>query len=113
MKFSGSIGFWLPETEVSPGVWKPTIVEKPYAGDVIRNYRNAQNQNSQNDDLVLNNQISILSDLYLRDNWDSIRYVLWNGVRWKVTSVEINYPRVILQVGGVYNGATQEPAITS
>lgn len=109
MKFHGRIGFWLGDVETEPGVWKPNIVEKSYVGDILRNYRKFQPVSDKvNDDLTINNQFSILSDLYLRENLSSIRYVLWNGARWKINTVEINYPRIILEIGGVYNGKTPE-----
>lgn len=106
MKFAGRIGFWEKDREIKPGVYRPGIVEKTYIGDVLRNVRRFQNaENQQNDNLVVSNRISIFSDLYMRNNWSSIKYVLWNQVKWKVTSVDIgSYPRVILDLGGVYNG---------
>lgn len=105
MKFSGYVGFWEDDKEVDEDVWKPKIVERPYRGDVLRQYRKSQPTQNQNDDLVINAQISILSDLYSQQNWHSIRYVVWNGVKWKVTSVDTtNYPRINLELGGVYHG---------
>lgn len=106
MKFSGKIGFWVEDIEIKPGDFKPNIIEKSYVGDILRNNRRFQAaQNQQNENLVVNNQISIVSDLYMQQNWSSIKYVLWNGVRWKVSSVDIgSYPRVVLELGGVYNG---------
>lgn len=106
MKFAGRIGFWEKDRETKPGVYRPRIVEKTYIGDVLRNVRRFQTaENQQNDNLVVSNRISIFSDLYMRNNWSSIKYVLWNRVKWKVTSVDIgSYPRVILDLGGVYNG---------
>lgn len=104
MKFSGKVGFWIKDIEKSPGMWEPEITERQYTGTVLENIRRFQNESKQNGDLALDNQISILSDLYARDNWMSIKYVEWNGVRWKVSSVHLSYPRIILQLGGVYNG---------
>lgn len=113
MKFSGIVGFWGEEVEVSPGVWRPEIVERKYVGDLIRNYRSLQEQNKQNPNLTVNNQISILSDLYARQNWHSIRYVIWNGVKWGVDSVELNYPRLMLSLGGVCNDNEKEEGETT
>ena len=106
MKFSGEIGFVFEEEEVKPGIWKPKIEEKHYVGDVLRNYRrNEQVSNKQNANIKINNQLSIISDIYLKDNWPMIKYVLWNGVRWEVSDIDLeNYPRVVLNLGGVYNG---------
>ena len=108
MKFYGSVGFWEQNVEVKPGVYKPTIVEKPYSGDVNWHNRHFQNSENQNDDIKLNNQISIISDLYSQQNFSSIRYVVWYDVKWKVTNVEVNYPRLVLTIGGVYNGTGAE-----
>lgn len=112
MKFSGTIGFWEKDVEVTPGVWKPYIVEKPYVGDIMRSYRKFDSSQYQNDDFRLNNQISILSDIYARKNFTSIRYVNWNGVKFKVSTVEINYPRLTLEIGGVYNHEENEDDVT-
>lgn len=108
MKFSGKVGFWFEDIETKPGVYEPRIVEKSYTGDVLKNIRNFQaTENQQNENLRINNRLSIISDLYMRQNWGSIKYVTWNGVNWKVSSVDVSsYPRVILDLGGVYNGKT-------
>lgn len=104
MKFSGTIGFWGEEKEVEPGIFEPDITERRYFGDVLRNSRRLQTSDKQNPDLTIINQLSILSDLYAQQNWHSIRYVVWNGVKWQVTNVDLsNYPRLILDLGGVYD----------
>lgn len=105
MKFCGEIGFWCKDVETSPGVFNGAIIEKPYVGDVLKNNRRWQNSGNQNDSITTNNQISIISDLYLRENWNSIKYVVWNGVKLKVSNVDLEgYPRVILDLGGEYHG---------
>lgn len=108
MKFSGKIGFWINDVETKPGVYKSNIVERLYTGDVKKNIRRFQSaENQQNENLRVNNQLSIISDLYMQKNWSSIKYVTWNGVNWAVSSIDIgNYPRVILELGGIYNGKT-------
>lgn len=110
MKFYGTIGFWDGSSEIKPGVYKPTIIEKLYSGNVNWNNRHFQPSENQNDDIRLNNQISILSDLYAQQNFSSIRYVVLNGVKWRVTNVEVNYPRLVLTIGGVYNGSGTKEA---
>lgn len=108
MKFSGKVGFWLKDVETKPGVYESKILEKNYTGDIISNYRRFQPVDNQlNENLKLVNRLSIISDLYMQKNWPSVKYVLWNGVRWNVSSVDVNsYPRIILELGGVYNGRT-------
>lgn len=105
MKFSGEVGFWVDEIETAPGVWQGSIMERHYVGDVTRNSRSFQEASDrQNDEFKVNNKISILSDMYMKQNWASIRYVVWNGAKLKVTSVEVGYPRITLDVGGIYHG---------
>lgn len=112
MKFSGIVGFWEGEYEETPGVFRPTIVERKYTGDVLEfNKGFQQRSESQNDEFTINNQISILSDQYAKQNWASIRYVIWNGVKWKVSNIKVGYPRLILSVGGFYHG--EEPRGTT
>ncbi len=105
MKFSGKIGFWEGDQEISPGVYKPKIIEKRYTGNITRNFRKFNPvENQQNKNLTLNNQVSIISDLYLRNNWASIKYILWNGVKWSVNTIDVGFPRLVLEIGGVWNG---------
>lgn len=106
MKFSGIIGFWVQDVNTKPGVYKSKIIEKSYTGDVLKNLRSFQSsENQQNENLRVNNRLSIISDMYMKQNWGSIKYVLWNGVKWRVSSVDISsYPRTVLELGGVYNG---------
>lgn len=105
MKFHGKIGFWLGDVETSPGIWENRIEERAYTGEILRNGRRFQAVNDQqNDNLTITNKFSILSDLFLRENLDSVRYIVWNGAAWSVTSIDISYPRITLEIGGVYNG---------
>lgn len=104
MKFDGFVGFWKEDVEVKPGVFKSQIVRKPYFGDVLTNKRSFQKSDNQNNDFTINNRISILADLYLQQNWTSIKYVEWNSVKWEVGLVDVDYPRITLNLGGVYNG---------
>lgn len=103
MKFFGKLGFWSDDVEASPGVWKPSIVEKYYTGDVLSNRRNFQSGDAQNGKFTISNRISVLSDLYIQQNWPSILYVLWKGTKWEVSNVEEDYPRINITIGGLYN----------
>lgn len=105
MKFCGHVGFWNGDIEVKPGVFQPLLIERPYSGDVDWNNLHFQGSENQNEEIRLNNQISIISDLYAHEHFASIRYVVWNGVKWKVTNVKVGYPRIVLTIGGVYNGS--------
>ena len=64
-----------------------------------------QNQSqSTNDNLNINRQISIVADQFAYDNIGFIRYAEFMGSKWKVTSAEPQQPRIVLTLGGVYNG---------
>ena len=103
-KWYGVIGY-ADTVEVEPGIWKEQVTERPYYGELIRNTRRLQTTDKVNDDLTISNQISIVSDPYAINNFHAMKYaVLW-GTKWKITSVEVQYPRLILEVGGVYNGS--------
>lgn len=105
MKFVGEIGFWEKDVETTPGVWKPEIVERHYTGDMLRNINRFQSTTeSQNETFTISNKVSIIADLYAREHYQSIKYVIQNGTKWKVSSVEVAYPRLVLEIGGVYNG---------
>lgn len=102
-KYYGDIGF-AESVETRPGRWEEKIVERPYFGDTIRNTRLLQNSGNVNDNINVANQISIVADPYAMNNFFAMRYVEYMNARWKVTNVELQYPRLILSLGGLYNG---------
>ena len=102
-KFYGAIGYALLE-ESSPGVWIDTIVEKNYRGDIVLDQRRFQSSENLNDNINIDNSISILADAYAYENLGYMKYIVWNKVAWKIQSFIINRPRIVLQIGGVYNG---------
>lgn len=104
-KFYGRIGY-VQSVETSPGVWEEVATEKSYFGDVIRNARRLEGGEGLNDNLAINNSISVMADAYAYRHFFAIRYVEWMGTRWRVTSVEVRRPRLILEIGGVHNGPT-------
>lgn len=102
-KFYGPVGFAV-NTKTSPGVYEDVEIERSYYGDVIRNVRRLQSSGELNDNVVISNEISIVADPFANENFHSIRYVVYMNAKWKVTSIEEKYPRLILTLGGVYNG---------
>lgn len=102
-RFYGQIGFLINE-ETVPGVWAEKIVERPYYGDVLKHRMNWQSGDGLNDNITLNNDFSIVADTYAYENIGVMKYVKWNKVLWKISSAEIEYPRIRLTIGGVYNG---------
>lgn len=104
-RFHGEIGYGYT-VETSPGVWEDYFVEKKYFGDVIRTARQEKDGESINDDITVNNSISVVADAFASENMFAIRYVRWMGTLWKVPNVEAKSPRLLLRLGGVYNGGT-------
>lgn len=104
-KFYGKVVYAILE-EVVPGKWKERLVEKTCRGDVTRVSRKLQSADKVNDDIRINNEIRVLADAFAYQNFQSIRYIEWMGTKWKVEGVTVDRPRLVLQIGGVYNGIT-------
>lgn len=102
-KYAGYVGI-ATQQETSPGIWESVIVEHPVFGDEIRNNANFQNTELVSDKIKVNNQISIIIDPFIKENFSSIVYVTYWGAKWKITTSEIVYPRAKLSFGEVYNG---------
>lgn len=103
-KFSGKIGFSV-EKETAPGVYTPEITERTYRGDLVsRKVRLEASSDSTNKNLTLNNDISIVADKFAKENLGYMVYAVIHGLKWEITSVDIEYPRVKLTLGGMYNG---------
>ena len=102
-KYFGKIGY-AEQVETAPGVWEERITERQYYGDVVRNIRKLESSGYINDNINVSMEISIVADPYAIQNFHAMRYVEFMGSLWKITSVEVNYPRLILSIGGVYNG---------
>ena len=102
-KFYGNIGF-AETVETEPGVWVEEMTVRPYYGDLVRNTRRLENSGGVNDNINISNDISIIADPYANHNFHSIRYIEFMGAKWKVSNIEVQHPRLILTIGGVYNG---------
>lgn len=102
-KFYGKIGY-ANTVETKPGIYDEQIVERSYYGDLIRNTRRLQSADQVNDDINISNEISIVADPYATNNFHTMRYAVFMGTKWKISNVEVSYPRLILTLGGVYNG---------
>ena len=109
-RFYGEIGFLRTveeDPENRPGVWVEKLTKKHYSGDVLSNSRRWDQNGNLNDDLVINNRISIVADSFVKANLGAMKYVKWQGVCWKITNTEIQYPRIILTIGGEYHEPEQ------
>lgn len=100
-KFYGVIGY-AETVETAPGVWTEQITEREYFGDLNRNTRRLQSADQLNDDLNVANEISIVADPFANNHFHSMRYAKLYGAKWKITNVEVQRPRLVLTLGGVY-----------
>lgn len=101
-KFAGKIGF-STTSETSPGVWTSDIIEKTYVGDVLKASLRYTDDSKVNSDVTLSKRISIIADVFVNNNLHTIKYVTYMGAKWAITEFDVQYPRVILTLGGTYN----------
>lgn len=101
-KFYGPVGY-ADTGEQAPGVWEEQITERMYSGELIRNTRRLQGAETLNDNVNIANEISIVADPFACQNFYRMRYIGYMGAKWKITNVEVQYPRLILTIGGVYS----------
>jgi len=106
-KFYGPVGYGVSaETPAGSGIWRDVMTERQYYGDVIRNSRQLHPGETLNNEISVSNSISIVADAYANENFFAIRYIKWMGVLWTVQNVQVQSPRLVLTLGGVYNGET-------
>jgi len=102
-KFYGIAGYIFENVEIRPGVWGSDIAEKPIYGELIRNVKNTENPGQVNDNITISNQVSFIADPYAMENFHALKYVTYMGSKWSVKSVDVQFPRLILSLGGLYN----------
>ncbi len=101
-KFYGIIGF-SENKETRPGIWEEEVTERKYYGDILQFSRKWESGEHLNDNLNINNKISIVADPFACQNFQTMRFIEWMDTKWKITNIEIQYPRLILTIGGIYN----------
>lgn len=106
-RYFGNVGY-VVYMETAPSVHKEQVTERPYYGDVLSMNRRLEKGEGVNDNVEIGNQFSILADAYAYENFASIRYITWMGQRWKVSKVTVQRPRLLIDIGGVWNGRTPE-----
>ena len=102
-KFAGLVGY-VTQKEHESGVWLPETVERKMHGDVIRAASSFNANEKVNEDVILQQRISLVGDQYAYANFTGLKYVTYLGVKWKVLSIEVNRPRLVVTLGGVWNG---------
>ena len=101
-KCSGMIGYTLA-VETQPGVWTESITEKKYYGDIIKDNRKIVDSSEINGSVIVDNRISVVSNSFMLDNMEFMRYITFMNSKWKIRSLDINPPRIIISMGGLYN----------
>lgn len=102
-KYYGKVGY-TETLETKPGVWEEHTIERAYFGDTVAQYMARHQSTDQlNDNINVTNSISIVADPYAYNNFQNIRWIEYSGAKWKVNSVEVKFPRLVLSLGGVYN----------
>ena len=101
-RWAGKVGFET-SVETEPGIWEEKINERKYYGDLNRNARRLESSNVINDNINISNEISFVADPYVKENFHAIRYVEFMGTKWKVSNIEVQFPRFVLSLGGIYN----------
>lgn len=108
MRVSGVIGYG-EQTKIRPGVVDSVIVEKKYRANVVRPPGSGPDEGQKvNDDLRVSVTLSVVAGAYHSAHVHDILYITWQGKRWKVSNVEVDSPRLIMRLGGLYNGPTPE-----
>lgn len=102
-RYSGLVGYGV-QVETTPGIWKTIDEARMMKGDIIRQNANIQDSGKVNDDITLNHRVSLVGDPYAFENYFNMKWVQIDGRKWKVTSIEVQRPRLIVTLGGVWNG---------
>lgn len=102
-RFYGTIGY-VKTVETEPGMWEEQKIERQYSGELVKNTRRLESSGGVNDNVNIYNEVSIVADPYAYENFHAMRYIKFMGAKWKINNVEVRYPRLILTIGGVYNG---------
>ncbi len=102
-KWYGTLGF-VQSSESAPGVWKDVVTKVETSGDLMQFEQRSQNSEKLTDDISFSNRISVLMDPFMMKNFQYLKFASFANSYWKVSSVNVQYPRMIFTLGGVYNG---------
>src|SRR5699024_872709 len=104
-KWAGVLG--LAETkETAPSVYEEVITERQYNGDVLKNNRRINSPDKVNSDISVSNSISLVAAPYAHNDGCAIRYATFCGAKWEATDVGVEYPRLTLRLGELWNGGS-------
>ena len=101
-RYYGKIRYFQT-VETAPGVWEEQYNDRAYYGDIIRNNRRITVNDNINSKLDVSVNISILADPFAYQNFQYICAAEYAGQMWKVSSVDVDKPRLTLSLGGLFN----------
>ncbi|MBP3826295.1 MAG: hypothetical protein ILA11_11260 [Butyrivibrio sp.] len=107
MQWCGKVGF-TEEIKEGVSVYRNEIVERKYFGEVLSLSHKDQSDKSINKDFTISNRISLISDPFGMRNFHKICYATLGDVKWRVDSVEVAYPRLILSLSSLYKEEAEE-----
>lgn len=102
-RYSGIVTY-VTQAETVPGVWTDSVNGHLMRGDVLRMGSSNQNGDKVHSDVTLSHRVSLVADEYALGNYHDIKYIQFNGRDWTVTSIEVQHPRIIVTLGGLWNG---------
>lgn len=106
MKWFGQIAFAV-QSENEAGITTEELVVRDYYGDILKVYKSDEN-NQVNLNFNVRNRISVLADPFAMNTFHSIAYITFMGAKWRVNGVEVQYPRLLLELGDVYKEEAEE-----
>jgi hypothetical protein len=101
-KFWGPIGINRGFQETGPGIID-NVIEEVYVKGEIRNVKASWSQQTMNDTLQARHLLSVVTPEDSEIDFNEVVYIVWQGHKWAVTSIQYNRPRVELTLGGLYN----------
>lgn len=103
MRAAVSLGF-AESKQVRPGIWDDEITEVPKLAEVRQRTETFQVEGNVIPEYKTTTSVSVLSQGPVKPDYSNLRYVLYAGERWIVTSAVHEPPRMTLFIGEVYSG---------
>lgn len=100
-RYCGKVGY-VSDVETSPGVYEEEVYERTYYGDIIK-HSSRWDERGINNNILVNNEISILADPYAYQHFSEMRYIEYMGSKWKIANLTVSRPRITITMGGLYN----------
>ena len=103
MRAAVSLGF-AEEQQVRPGIWDDVITEVPKLADIAQRTEAFEVEGNILPEYRTSTTVSVLSQGPVKPDYSNLRYVLYAGERWIVSSAVHAPPRLTIYIGEVYSG---------